>query len=153
MKKFFTTILFLTTFICLKGQTSVSFQHLGNATFQNNLINPSLIPEGKFFLGLPVISGVHANVNNKVSYNEGFTKYSDRTEIDIHKILSNLQRQNILTSKVEVNLLHLGYKLASGVLLSFVANAPVETDFLYPEECVNYVWNGNASSLTEDVNI
>lgn len=154
MKKFATTILFLTTFIYLNAQTSVSFQHLGNATFQNNLINPSLIPEGRFFLGLPVLSGVHVNVNNKFSYNEGFTVESDRTLLDVPKLISNLQRQNTVTAKVNVNLLHLGYKLESGVLLSFVANERVEADFLYPKELIQYVFTeGNNEFLNQDVKI
>ncbi|MEP1033935.1 DUF5723 family protein [Ekhidna sp.] len=153
MRKITTTILILTSLACF-SQTSLSFQHLGNATFQNNLINPSLIPKGRFFLGLPVLSGVHFNVNNKFNYNEGFTVESTRTLIDVPKIIGNLQRQNMLTTKVEVNLLHLGYKLKSGALLSFVANERVEADFLYPKEMVEYVFTkGNSQFLNKDVKI
>ena len=154
MRKFATTILILTSLVSLQAQTSLSFQHLGNATFQNNLINPALIPEGQFFLGLPVLSGIHVNVNNKFSYNEGFTKESTRTLIDIDKILGNLQRQNMVSSKVEINLLHIGYKLKSGALLSFVANERVQADFLYPKELVDYVFiSGNNSFLNQDIKI
>lgn len=153
MRKIAATILLLTS-LAGYSQTSVSFQHLGNATFQNNLINPSLIPEGRFFLGLPVLSGVHVNVNNKFSYNEGFTVESTRTLIDIPKIVGNLQRQNMVSAKVGVNLLHVGYKLKSGALLSFVANERVEADFLYPKELVEYVFtDGNNEFLNEDVRI
>ncbi|WP_462254129.1 DUF5723 family protein [Ekhidna sp.] len=154
MRKFATTILLLTCVFSLKAQTSVSFQHLGNATFQNNLINPSLIPEGKFFLGLPVLSGLHVNMNNKFSYNEGFTVESDRTLIDVPKIIGNLQNQNTVTAKAGINLLHVGYKLKSGALLSFVANERVEADFLYPKEVVEYVFtDGNNEFLNQDVKI
>ena len=132
----------------------MSFQHLGNATFQNNLINPSLIPEGKFFLGLPVLSGVHVNINNKFSYSEGFTVESNRTLIDVPNIIRNLQNQNTVTAKAGINLLHVGYKLKSGVLLSFVANERVEADFLYPKEIVEYVFtDGNNEFLNQDVKI
>ncbi|MEO9482722.1 MAG: DUF5723 family protein [Ekhidna sp.] len=154
MRKITATILFLASLLSLNAQTSLSFQHLGNATFQNNLINPSLIPEGKFFLGLPVLSGVHANVNNKFSYNEGFTVESTRTLIDVPKIIGNLQGQNMVSTKVGVNLLHLGYKLKSGVLLSFVANERVEADFLYSKELVQYVFtDGNSAFLNQDIKI
>ncbi|WP_370088072.1 DUF5723 family protein [Ekhidna sp.] len=154
MRKLVITILFLTTFTILFGQTSLSFQHLGNATFQNNMINPALIPEGRFFIGLPVISGIHVNVNNKVSYNEAFTKYSDRVEIDVPKIVGNLQNQNMLSTKVQVNLLHFGYRLNSGPLLSFVVNERVEGDFLYPKEMVEYIFTeGNFNFLNDDVKI
>lgn len=153
MKKIATTILLLTSLISF-SQTSLSFQHLGNATFQNNLINPSLIPEGKIFFGLPVLSGVHVNVNNKFSYNEGFTVESSRTLIDIPKIIGNLQRQNMVSAKIEINLLHFGYKLKSGALLSFVANERVQADFLYPKEMLQYVFtDGNSQFLNENVRI
>ena len=154
MKRIAATILFLTSIVSY-SQTSVTFQHLGNATFQNNLINPSLIPDhGRFFLGLPVISGVHMNVNNKFSYNEGFTVESTRTLIDVPKIIGNLQRQNMVSTKVGINLLHFGVKLKSGALVSFVANERVEADFLYPRELVEYVFTeGNSEFLNQDVKV
>lgn len=154
MKKFAITILLLTTFTYLKAQTSVSFQHLGNATFQNNLLNPSLIPEGKWFIGLPVISGVHFNVNNKVSYNEAFTKQESSTLIDVDKILDNLQNQNMVSTKATINLLHVGYKFDSGPMISFTANERVEGDFLYSKEMVEYVFKpGNSAELNNDVKV
>ncbi|MEQ9466745.1 MAG: DUF5723 family protein [Ekhidna sp.] len=154
MRKFATTILILTSLFCAKAQTSISFQHLGNATFQNNLINPSLIPEGKLFIGLPVISGVHANVNSKVSYNDVFTKESDRTLVDISKMVGELQKQNMLSTKASVNLLHVGYRLKAGPLLSFTANERIEGDFLYPKQMVEYVFTrGNHEFLNEDVKV
>lgn len=154
MRKFAITILILTFLVSAKAQTSVSFQHLGNATFQNNLINPSLIPEGKIFIGLPVISGVHANVNSKVSYNDVFTKESDRILLDVSKMLGELQKQNMFSAKVNINLLHFGYRLESGPLLSFTANERIEGDFLYPKEMLQYVFTkGSHSFLNEEVKV
>ncbi|WP_420317406.1 DUF5723 family protein [Ekhidna sp.] len=153
MRKFSITILLLTLACLVNAQTSVSFQHLGNATFQNNLINPSLIPEGKLFIGLPVLSGVHLHVNNKVSYNEVFTKEADRIEVDVDKILSNLQRQNTLSVKANINLLHIGYRLDAGPLLSLTINERVDFDFVYSEELVDYVFKGNTNFLNQKVKI
>ena len=154
MKKFAITILFLTSLYCLNGQTSVAFQHLGNATFQNNQINPSLIPEGRWFIGLPVISGVHVNANNKLSYSEAFTKQENSTLIDIDKILGELQNQNMVSTKASINLLHIGYRFDSGPMISFTANERVEGDFLYSKEMVEYVFKpGNSASLNDDVKV
>ncbi len=153
MRKIAFTILLLASICFVKAQTSVSFQHLGNATFQNNLINPSLIPEGKIFFGLPVLSGIHVNVNSKVSYNEVFTPEGDRNIVDFRgKILPELQKQNMVSAKVDVNLLHFGYKLKSGTLLSFTVNERIEGDFLYSKELVDYVFGaGNIDYLNQDV--
>lgn len=153
MKKLTVTILFLTAFVQLTAQTSVSFQHLGNATFQNSYVNPALIPEGKVFIGLPVLSGVHVNFNNKFSYNDGFTRESDRTVININSILGELQKQNMTSAKVDVNLLHFGYRLNTGPFVSFSIRERIEGDFLYPRQMVDYVWNGNNQFLNEDVKV
>ena len=119
------------------------------------MINPSLIPEGKIFFGLPVLSGIHVNVNNKVSYNETFTQEGGQNIVDVRgKILPELQKQNMLSAKVDINLLHFGYKLKSGALLSFVANERIEGDFLYSKELVDYVFGaGNIDYLNQDVKV
>ncbi len=148
------TILFLASSFCLKAQTSVSFQHLGNATFQNNLINPSLIPEGKLFIGLPLISGIHMNVNSKLNYKEIFTKRGDRNIVDIKgKVLGRLQNQNLLSVELNINLFHLGYRLNSGSLLSFTVNERIEGDFLFSKQLVDYIFNGNVNYLNQDVKV
>lgn len=154
MKKILITISLIAFFFSSKGQTSVAFQHLGNTTFQHNMINPALIPEGKIFFGLPVMSGIHVNVNTKTSYNQTFTKEANRTLVDVDKIVSELQNQNLFSAKVNVNILHFGYRLKSGPLLSLVVNERVEGDFLYPEEMVRYVFtDGNFGFLNEDVRV
>lgn len=131
----------------------MSFMHLGNSTFQNTYMNPALMPEGQLFIGLPVLSGVHFNLNNKLSYNEVFTKEGGQTLVDIDKVLSNLQKQNIFSTQLNVNLLHVGYKTKSGFLLSFAANERIEVDFLYPKQLVNYLWNGNSEYLNTQIKV
>lgn len=137
----------------LSAQTSVSFLHLGDATFQNNYLNPSLIPRGKTYFGLPVLSGVHINFNNKTSYNESFTKESGKTIIDIDKILPNLQNQNFTSFHANVNLLHFGTRLKNGALISFMANERVEIDALYSNDLVNFVWKGNDQFAGQEVKV
>lgn len=139
--------------ICLHAQTSVSFLHLGDATFQNSYLNPSLIPHGKVYLGLPALSGVHFNVNTKTSYNETFTKEAGSTIVDIDKTLTNLQKQNFASFHANINLLHFGYKLDNGITLSLMANERVEADFLYSKDLVSYLWNGNEQFTSLDVNV
>lgn len=137
--------------VCLHAQTSISFLNLGDATFQNSYLNPSLIPHGKTYLGLPVLSGVHLNVNQKTSYNETFTKEGGSTIIDIDKTLSNLQKDNFVSFQANINLLHFGQKLKNGMTLSLMANERIEADFLYSRDLVNYLWNGNEQFTGLDV--
>lgn len=111
------------------------------------------MPEGKVFIGLPVISGVHAHYNNKLSYNEIFTKENGQVTLDVDKALSNLQAQNQLSVHSKINLLHLGFRLPNGAAVYLFANERVEVDFLYPKQLVDYVWNGNNNFLDEKIRI
>lgn len=142
-----------TFFLFLSAQTSVSFYNLGNATFQNNYLNPSFIPRENLFIGLPVISGVHAHINTKTSYNETFTVESTRTLVDIDKILTNLQSQNMISAQLGINLLHIGVKTKKKGLISFSARERLEVDALYSKQLVEFLWNGNEQFTNRNVNV
>lgn len=153
MRKALTTILIISACLASYAQTSVSFYHLRNTTFQNSYLNPAWVPEGTFFLGLPGLSGVHLHVNNKLSYNNVFTKENNQVNLDINKILRKIQNQNILSAQANVNLLHIGYRFKAGATISLFANERVEMDFLYPKKLFDYVWNGNSLFLNDKVRI
>ena len=152
--KRFTVPLFTCFFtVTVWAQTSISYYHLGNATFQNSALNPAWIPEGKLFIGLPVLSGIHVHANSSLSYNDLFTKENDQVTIDFDKALSTLKRQNIASVQANINLLHIGYTLDSGPTVSVFANERIEGDLLYPKDLVGLVWNGNGTFLNEKVEI
>jgi hypothetical protein len=135
----------------LHAQTSISLYHLGNTIFQNNAVNPSWTPEGSFFVGLPVLSGIHVHANNKLSYNQAFSKTETGVLLDIDNAISHLQNQNMTSAHNKVSLLHLGLRLKNGVFVSFFANERIETDVLYSREIVEYGWRGNSAFLGDEV--
>lgn len=135
------------------AQNSVSFYHLGSTTYQHTNFNPSWVPEGKIFIGLPGISGIHMNANNKLSYNQLFTKESGQVILDVDKALSNLQNQNMVTTSVGVSLFHFGIRFKQGAMLSVFANDRVEVDALYSKEMVKFLWRGNQPFLGEDIKV
>ncbi len=136
------------------AQNSLSFYHLGNSTFQNSHLNPAWVSnEHKWLIGLPVMSGVHVHFNNKLSYNELFTKEGDQVTVDITKALGNLQNQNLTSVQSTISLLHLAYKLPKGSVVSLFANERIEVDFLYPKMLVDFVWNGSTKYTNEPVKI
>lgn len=153
MRKVSTTILAFFFLYLAHGQTSLSFYHLGNATYQNSSLNPAWIPEGKVFIGLPGLSGIHLHVNNKLSYNDLFTKENNQVILDIDKGLTNLQAQNLISLQTNVSLLHIGYKFNNGATLSLFANERVEADVLIPKELVDYLWNGNDNFLDQKIRV
>ncbi|MEQ9305571.1 MAG: DUF5723 family protein, partial [Marinoscillum sp.] len=87
---------------------------MGNTTFQNSYYNPAMIPEGKVFLGLPVLSGVHFNFNNKLDYSEAITKSESGNQINLSTFLGALQNNNMVSMTTDLNLFHLAYTTPSG---------------------------------------
>jgi hypothetical protein len=136
------------------SQTSLSFYHLGDATFQNSNMNPAFVPSGKVMLGLPGMSGVHLNYNNKLSYNDIITKTSEGTqEIDTKKALFELQRNNMLSGTSSISLFHLAFATKTRGAISFFANERVEGDFLFSEPFMRLISNGNAGTLGEEISL
>ncbi|REE00407.1 DUF5723 family protein [Marinoscillum furvescens] len=135
------------------AQTSLSFHHLGNATFQNTNLNPALMPEGKFFLGLPVISGVHLNFNNKFDYSDVVVKSESESQISLNSFLGSLQQNNMTHVSSTISLLHVGFRTPSGLTFSFFANDRIEADFLYKKKMMQMVIEGNGSVLNETIDL
>jgi|GEM_PF-463811 len=135
------------------GQSSLSFYNLGNATFQNTFLNPALIPEGKVFIGLPVLSGVHLNFNNKSNYSNVITRGETQNQIDLNSYLGSLQKNNMTHVSANVNLFHLAISTKPGQMFSVFANERMETDFLYDKSLMEFAINGNGAHLGETVKI
>lgn len=137
-----------------QSQTGISFYNLGNSTFQNSFYNPSFIPEGKVFIGLPVLSGVHLHVNNKFDYTHGFVKTeTGKNRVDLESITSMLQRSNTVSAAVDISLFHFAYTANNGVNFSIFANERIEADVLYTRQTMEFLVDGNASLLGEKVKL
>lgn len=105
-------------------------------------------------MGLPAMSGIHANINSRLSYNELFTKVEpDSTVVDVPKAISFLQKNNAVTSHININLLHLGMRLQSGAFLSFHVQERIEADLLYPREILDFIWNGGENYQNKPLNV
>ncbi|MEQ8552672.1 MAG: DUF5723 family protein [Cyclobacteriaceae bacterium] len=135
------------------AQTSSAFFQLGNATFQNSFYNPSFIPEGKVFVGLPVLSGVHFNFNNKFDYSDIITKEESGNQINLNTFLNSLQRNNMVSTSTDISLLHLAYTTPTGFNFSVFANERIEVDFLYPKSLMKFAIDGNATLVGERLKI
>lgn len=153
MKRVIITILTCIVIFLAKGQTSLSFHHLGNTTFQNTLINAAYAPKGKIFFGLPGISGIHASYNNKLSYNNIFSRVDNALFVDTRQLLSKLQKENMVSVTTNINLFHLGLTTASGASLYVFGNERINADILYPRSLIEFVVEGNAGLTDEELEI
>jgi len=136
-----------------KAQNSLSFYHLGDATYQNSSLNPAYVPNGRVFIGLPALSGVHVGINNKFSYNQLISKEGNTNTIKISSLINELQKENMMNAQVNISLLHLGYRFQNGMMLSVFANERIETDVLYPKALAEFLFEGNTANLGETIEV
>lgn len=148
-----TVVLLLINFVAAHSQTSLSFLHLGNGTFQNRFHNPAYIPEGKFFIGLPVLSGVHINYNNVVNYNDVISNDGTTKEIDLDSFLKSLREKNMISIGTGISLFHFGVTSGSGVSFSVFVNEKVEMDFFFPKPLMEFLIKGNKHLAGEKISI
>lgn len=133
------------------GQTSLSFYHLGDATFQNSTLNPAYSPDARVFFGLPVLSGVHVHANNKFSYNQAIQKENGNNVINVTGLISNLQKNNFNSVHANIDLFHVGYNVPNGPGFTFAVRERVESDVLYPKSLLEFIWQGNGNQLGETI--
>ncbi len=153
MRKISLHIILLLFTIVSYGQTSMSFHHLGNTTYQNSFLNPAYVPDGKVFIGLPAISGIHLNVNNKFSYHDFVSEEGGQNVVDLDKFLKSLQPNNMVHTTAEIGLFHLGISPSPGKMISFFANERIESDVFYQKALIEYVIEGNGVHLDEEMKL
>jgi hypothetical protein len=153
MRKVLLIVICLIVNSAISAQTSMSFYHLGDATFQNSGFNPAFTPDARVFIGLPVISGVHGHFNNKFSYNDGIRKEGNNNLLSIGSVISQLQTNNMASTHASVNLFHLGYHIPKGPAISLFANERFEADVLYPKILAEFLWEGNGNKLGNVVDL
>ncbi len=135
------------------GQTSLSFYHLGDATFQNSTLNPAYSPDARIFFGLPVLSGIHIHANNKFSYNQAIKKEAGNNVVSVTSLLGDLQNNNLSSVNANIDLFHIGYNMPNGPGFTFAVRERLESDVLYPKELLEFVWQGNGNKLGETIDI
>lgn len=113
------------------------------------------MPDGKFFLGLPVLSGVHVNYNNRLSWDEAVVTNpeSGNPKVDLLKALSNMRQNNMISTQATISLLHVGFRTTQGMTFSLFANERIEGDFLYDKDFMNFVAKGSTSVIDQKVQV
>ncbi len=112
------------------------------------------MPHGKFFIGLPVISGINIYANNQLSYNDVISRDESGTKyIDVEKAIESHGTLNVISGHVNLSLFHLAFRLPEeGPAISFFVNERVESDITYPSGLLKWLWRGNGSYLGRNMN-
>tara|TARA_S200000501_G_scaffold51364_1_gene41267 strand:+ start:1956 stop:3770 length:1815 start_codon:yes stop_codon:yes gene_type:complete len=153
MKKIITWLYILVYSLSTLAQEGISFYHLGSATLQSTGFNASYFPNGDFFVGLPILSGISLYSNNRFSYDDVVVKNGDINEINLDKLVSSMGTSNSFSMHGTISLAHLGFRTSSGLGLSLFANERIAADFIYPKRIANFLFKGNGDMVGEKINI
>ncbi|MEP2025354.1 MAG: DUF5723 family protein [Reichenbachiella sp.] len=136
-----------------KGQSDLTFYHLGEITPQSSIYNPVFFPDADFYISLPVISGVSTNFNNSISYDDVFASIdgTDSVEFSSNKLLSNLKDGDRMSFDGSVTLLQVGFHIGRTSALQVFVNERVKSRLYYPKQLMEYLLNGNGEYLGQEV--
>ncbi len=160
MKNNFINYLFvsLTVLFLLKGNQA--FAQDGNTIYfmqnipQSSFSNPALMPNCKFYLGLPGISSLQFNLDNSgFSYNNVFTRRADDSLIiDKDKLLASLSDKNKLSYDMSEQIFAMGFR-AKRSYFSLSVNSKISANFNYTKDFMTFLLKGNAEFIGKDIDL
>lgn len=112
---------------------------------QTNFINPAVQIECKFYIGLPVISSLHANVaHNGFTVKQLLNEETDSTyAIDANMIENKLARRNYLISELYTNILAVGFRNNDNYY-TFAVRERNDLAFFYTRDLITLFYKGNS---------
>ncbi|UXP33747.1 DUF5723 family protein [Reichenbachiella agarivorans] len=154
MKTFATLLMCCFVSLASWGQSGISLYHLNNETFQGNNMNPAFIPDGKVFLGLPVLSGVMVDLNATASYNDLQTIDDEGTKVyDFDKIVSQSKDKNYLGVESEISTFYLGFRPKATMAFSVFVRERIAARGFYSHDAADFIWNGNKNYVGKSVDL
>jgi hypothetical protein len=112
-------------------------------------VNPSFMPQARFYLSLPLGMQNFSVSNSGFVYDDLIKKNADGKNVfNSEKVLSVLEQKNVLTLNAQQELLGVGVKI-----LGFYFNANISHrfnfNFIYPKDLVQFVVEGNGKNLLD----
>jgi hypothetical protein len=118
--------------------------------FQSSYVNPTVIPEHTFSLGLPGTSVYYQFISNGFLPKNFIDFRNDTAFIVPSKILADLQDQNMINSNSSVDLFHLRLKIQNGYYW-FGIRSNVSISFQYPKELFSLPLDGNFAFIGKNL--
>ena len=120
---------------------------------QNNLVNPSQMPDDKIVVGFPALSSIKTSYNNKAfSVNEGLYVEDGTLYIDPETLVNTLSDKNYVNTQLQNQWFLVGYRLKNHYFKVGVSEK-ASLDFAFPKTLFDFVLRGNAFYLGERVSI
>ncbi|MEI7895671.1 MAG: DUF5723 family protein [bacterium] len=160
-----TKVLFYFAFVCfLTSQLTpgVFAQHdLGLYNMQiipqRIFLNPAFIPDQKFYIGIPVLSGMQSAYAHPFSYNDVIERDSyDSVTFKVENFLDKLAKNDQFWQFSNVEMLSFGTQVGHGrFFLGFSVRERLSQHAIIPANLGNLLWYGNAAPMIfgQEVNV
>ncbi len=134
------------------GQTDLTYYHLGAATPQSSVYNPSYFPDAKIYFSLPVLSGFSISANTGFSYGDILKPLqgSDSVKIDLEGLVSKLNPGDRMSLNGSISLFQFGIRKGNQTF-SLSSNYRYDVNVLYPVDFLDYFITGNGAYLGEKI--
>ncbi|MBK6265814.1 hypothetical protein JKA74_12290 [Marivirga sp. S37H4] len=146
---YFIFVIFIAISTQLKGQSDMIGYGLTKTLPQANSLNPAMLPDYKFSLGLPGLSGLHFNGGNNFTSLKLITSKDAEGNMPVDEIFGGLRRNNRATGSVNLNVFHLGIR-GEQSYTAFSINTRAFARASIPKSLLGLPYYGNASSEFED---
>jgi hypothetical protein len=145
MKRFITTLSILLIAAGSYAQQDLTLYNL-NEIPQSSYSNPSNRFNGKFFIGLPVISSMYYSFSNSgFAYSDLIRKQGDSLLVDFNNMIKELEDENFTSFNTRVDLFSFGLNLGKRTQLTFNATEVASFKFTYTKDFIRFVYGGNAA--------
>jgi hypothetical protein len=155
MKTTISALLFSLT-ICIYSQQNQQL-FLMHYLPESNFLNPAVQIECTWFIGLPVISSIHANyANNAFSYKNIFTKGSDGINhpdsAKIDHVVNHLGRRTFIGEEFQTTWIALGYRHDYNYF-NFSIIEKINSPVTISRDAILLAWKGNSQFEGENAKI
>lgn len=147
----FYLLLFLSVPLIVNGQSGIAMYHLKNTTFQGNNFNPSFIPEGKLFVGLPILSGIALDYNSRASYNDIVINENGRKIWNTAGFASLMKKRNYVSLEADVSTFYLGVRANETTAFSFFVNEKMAGRAFGSKDIITLALEGNGGFIGKEI--
>lgn len=119
---------------------------------QSTFTNPAIMPQAKFFLGLPVVNSVYVNYYNpSFVLDDIIREVGDSSMLDFSKLYEDRAGKTFsFNVEQQADLFHLGFRMGRKNFLSFGAYQVLQTRYSLPVDLLRLLQNGSLDPYFRD---
>lgn len=129
----------------VKAQQDFTFYNFNDVP-QSAYSNPSNQFNGKFYIGIPILSSNYYSLSNSgFAYSDAVKKNGDSLLLDFNSLIAELEEENFTSFNAQIELLSFGIALGNRTQLNFNVTEHVNFRFNYTRDFVRFIYEGNGS--------